>query len=93
VADTAVVSKSTALKGDVLERIKELGGVVSGSRLDDVHHALGYHETTVSRNTLSSALWKLVDEGALKFTGERDWNGDGDPRGVPSIIMRTYTLR
>lgn len=86
------VSRTEAIKGDVLMRIRACGGEVRGSDFAEIRQVLGYTPECVSLKTLRSALWKLTNqEGLLQFTSERDWMGC-DPRCWPSIQERIYRL-
>lgn len=89
-SDVAVVSRSDAAKGPVLARIMEIGGVVGGECIADIWECL---DIDVSRRTLRSALWKLVQDGKLAFRAQRsDWESC-DPRCHPAIEYRTYMVR
>lgn len=88
--DVAVISQSDAAKEPVLARIVELGGKVGGECIADIWESLGID---ISRRTLRSALWKLVQDGRLAFVPERtDWEGC-DPRCYPEIEYRSYVVR
>jgi len=86
-----VVSPAEAIKPLVLERIRALGGEVSGADYEEIRDELKLDEC-VSLNTLRSALWKLTCmEGHLRYFSVRDWVGC-DPRCIPAIAQRIYRL-
>lgn len=85
--DVAVLSKSDAIKEVVLGRISACGGKISGD-WDDLREAIGLD---ISKSLMRKVLWKLVDDGALKFSSTRSWE-DCRPRGLAPITSRSYEL-
>ena len=86
-----MVSRSEALKTEVMAALATLPERrVEGETWSEIKEGLGLDPAVVSNNVLTSALWKLVNEGKLCRKVERD--PDPESRGFYPVVKRIYWI-